>query len=102
MWRLQGSAGVEEISVSGSFTANNADALVTAALAGLGLILVPTWLVADHLRDGALVPVLNDYEVSPSDVETAIYAVYPSGRFLSPKTRAFIDFLVERLGENDR
>jgi DNA-binding transcriptional LysR family regulator len=102
LWRLQGNAGVEEISVSGPFTANNADALVTAALAGLGLILVPTWLVADLLRDGRLVPVLADHAVSPSDVETAVYAVYPSGRFLSPKTRAFIDFLVERLGESNR
>ena len=99
VWRLQGNAGVEEISVAGPFTANNADALVTAALAGLGLILVPTWLVSDHLRDGALRPVLTDFRVSPSDVETAIYAVYPSGRFLSPKIRAFIDFLVDALGE---
>lgn len=101
VWRLQGEAGVEEIVVSGPFTANNADALVTAALAGLGLILVPTWLVSDHLRDGALRPVLSDYVVSPSDLEMAIYAVYPSGRFLSPKTRAFIDFLVEALGERE-
>lgn len=101
VWRLQGEAGVEEIAVSGPFTANNADALVTAALAGLGLILVPTWLVSDHLRDGALVPVLGDYLVSPSELEMAIYAVYPSGRFLSPKTRAFIDFLVQALGEGE-
>lgn len=102
LWRLRGHAGVEEVPVGGPFTANNADALVTAALGGLGLILVPTWLVADHLRDGGLVPVLTDHEVSPSDLETAIYAVYPSGRFLSPKTRAFIDFLIEHLGENER
>ena len=101
VWRLEGrAAGVEEISVHGPFTANNADALVIAALAGLGLILVPTWLVSEHLREGRLVPVLDDYRVSPSDIETAIYAVYASGRFLSPKIRAFIDFLVERLGEH--
>ena len=99
IWRLQGGEGVEEVSVGGPFTANNADALVTAALAGLGFILVPTWLVAGHLRDGRLRPVLSGYEVSPSDLETAIFAVYPSGRFLSPKIRAFIDFLVECLGE---
>jgi DNA-binding transcriptional LysR family regulator len=98
IWRLQGGDALHEISVAGPFTANNADVLVTAALAGLGLILVPTWLVSDHLDDGSLVPVLGDYQVSPSDVETAVYAVYPSGRFLSPKVRAFIDFLVESLG----
>jgi len=100
VWRLQGSEAPEEISVGGPFTANNADALVTAALAGLGLILVPTWLVSEHLRNGTLTPVLGDYRVSPSHVETAIYAVYPSGRFLSPKVRAFIDFLVEGFAED--
>lgn len=99
VWRLEGEDGLEEVSVNGPFTANNADALVIAALAGLGLILVPTWLVSDHLREGALVPVLGDYRVSPSDIETSVYAVYPSGRFLSPKVRAFIDFLVDHLGE---
>jgi len=99
VWRLEGRDGLEEISVQGRFTANNADALVIAALAGLGLILVPTWLVSEHLRQRRLVPVLGDYRVSPSDIETAVYAVYPSGRFLAPKVRAFIDFLVENVGE---
>ena len=99
VWRLQGDGGVEEVAVDGPFTANNADALVTGAIAGLGLIQVPTWLVSDHLRDGTLTPVLTDYAVSPSEVETAVYAVYPSGRFLSPKVRAFIDFLVNALAD---
>lgn len=99
LWRLKGGDGLEEIPVTGPFTANNADALVSAALAGLGLILVPTWLVSDHLRDGTLCPVLSDYRVSPTDIDTAVYAVYPSGRFLSPKVRAFIDFLAERLDD---
>ncbi len=98
-WRLEGNDGLDEISVNGPFSANNADALVTAALAGLGLMLVPTWFVSDHLGDGTLRRVLTDYRVSPSDVETAVFAVYPSRRFLSPKVRAFIDFLVERLDD---
>jgi len=97
VWRLRGPDGLQEITVGGPVTANNADALVIAALAGLGLILVPTWLVSEHLERGALRTVLDDHQVSPTDIETAIYAVYPSGRFLPPKVRVFIDFLAESL-----
>ena len=39
----------------------------------------------------------DDYQVSPTDIETAICAVYPSGRFLPPKVRVFIDFLAQSL-----
>ena len=97
VWRLSGPRGTVEITVQGPVAANNADALVIAALAGLGLILVPTWLICDQLESDALRAVLTSYKVSPGDIETSVYAVYPSGRFLSPKVRVFIDFLVERL-----
>ena len=46
------------------------------------------------IKEGELTAVLADYEVSPTDYDTALYAVYPHSRRLSPKSRAFVDFLV--------
>ena len=99
LWRLKGSEGVTEVAVSGRLQANSADALTTAACAGLGLVLVPGWLVGEHIRQGRLQVVLGDYQVSPTSIDPdayAIWAVYPSKRHLSPKVRAFVDFLAAR------
>lgn len=98
IWRLRDSAGDYEVAVSGSVVSNNADTLVSAAIGGLGWVLVvfASWQVADELAQGRLVPMLTDYEVRPSAAESAIYAVYPSARHLSSKVRVFIDFLAER------
>ena len=96
VWRLRDPSGEYEVAVSGSVVSNNADTLVTAALDGLGLVLLPSWQVADELAEGRLIPVLTNYEVRPSTAESAIYAVYPSARHLSSKVRVFIDFLAAR------
>lgn len=93
-WRFDGPGGTRSIRISGSFAANNGEALKAAALAGTGLILTPTFLVGPELRSGLLRPVLVEY----CTVETAIYAVYPSRRHLSAKIRAFVDFLAARFG----
>ena len=51
------------------------------------------------LNRGELEIVLADYEVDPSENETWVYAVHASNRFLSPKVRAFIDFIAGELHE---
>ncbi|MEO1087797.1 MAG: LysR substrate-binding domain-containing protein, partial [Acidobacteriota bacterium] len=81
------------IRVSGNLEANDAGALREAVLAGLGVALLPLWLVGEDIRDGRLEVVLPDYPAPDS----AIYAVYAPGRFLSPKVRRFVDFLVEEV-----
>lgn len=60
---------------------------------GLGLSLVPEVYVRDDLERGALRTVLDDWDKN----ETTLYAIYPSRRYVVPKVRAFIDFLVETL-----
>jgi DNA-binding transcriptional LysR family regulator len=78
--------------LDGSFQTNSTDALYHAALAGIGVARLSTYLVGDDLRAGRLVRLLPDYEDTSSD----IYAVYSTRRNLSPKVRAFIDRLVDR------
>ena len=99
-WRLRSPTGeVLNVSVSGSLQTNNADVLLTAALDGLGLILVPDWTACRYVKSGQLEVVLPEFRAGISEAEPAIYAVYPSSRFLSPKVRAFIDFFVDELAD---
>ena len=81
--------------MSGRVSANNGDALRILALAGAGVASLPTFIVGPDLRSGALVSVLDRF--IPQDL--AMSAVYPHARHLSPKVRAFVDFLVERFGK---
>ena len=92
LWRFHGEAGGQEVRVSGSLAANNGDALLAAALAGRGIILQPTFIVGEALREGRLLPVLPGWRLADYN----IYAVYPSARHLSPKVRRFVDFLAAR------
>jgi DNA-binding transcriptional LysR family regulator len=86
------------VTVHGRLRVNNADALRVAALHGLGLAYLPTFLVGDDLEAGTLVAVLQDY--MPRRQGRAIHAVYPHARHLSPKVRAFVDFLAERFAQS--
>ncbi len=97
-WTLHGPAGSERVTVNGPVCADNGDILCAAAEAGLGVTLLPTFIVGEALSAGRLVTVLDDY--CPPDL--TINAVYPSRRFLSAKVRSFVDFLAEAFaGEPD-
>lgn len=94
-WRLRERDGSELlVRVGGRFRSDNGEALRDAAIAGLGIGLSSTWLVADQLRSGALVRVLPGYQTTDS----VISAVYLNRRFLPPKSQAFIDFFSRRFG----
>jgi DNA-binding transcriptional LysR family regulator len=94
-WRFSGPEGrAITVEVKGRVRANNGDLLRLAALRGLGLVDLPSFLVGADIEAGALVPVLRDYIRQ----EGGVYAVYPHARYLPPKIRVFIDFLAERWG----
>jgi DNA-binding transcriptional LysR family regulator len=96
IWRFLGKGdALFEIRASGNFQTNNAEALRVAALSGLGLALLPVWSIHDDLAAGRLLCVLEDYEATPTAFDTGIYAVHNSHRYVSAKTRVFIDHLVE-------
>lgn len=94
-WHFQHPNGERwQISVKGRLRVNNGDSLRLAALAGSGLVILPSFLVGRDLQAGSLVSLLGDFMTQ----ELGIYAVYPHGRHLSPKVRAFVDFLIEHFG----
>jgi DNA-binding transcriptional LysR family regulator len=91
-WRLNGPEGELSVPIAGNLRLNDDEALSAAVLGGLGIALLPTFLIGRELHEGRLVAVLSDY-VPP---ERYIDAVYLPTRHLPSKVRAFIDFLVER------
>jgi DNA-binding transcriptional LysR family regulator len=82
------------VAVTGRLTVNNGDAIRAAALGGAGIAYMPTFIVGGDLQDGRLASVLDAF--IPQDM--TLNAVYPHARHLSPKVRAFVDFLAERFG----
>jgi DNA-binding transcriptional LysR family regulator len=92
-WRLSGPEGIVSVAVSGAVSTNNHEAVRGAALNGLGIALLPEYLVADDILAGGLERVLPEYssETSPA------YVVYPSRQHLAPRTRVVIDFLIEEV-----
>jgi DNA-binding transcriptional LysR family regulator len=93
-WRLAGKDGEMRVTVSGNFRGNNAEMLRAAALSGLGIAALPTWVVYDELRSGKLKRVLAEWEAPLG----AIYAVYPGNRLMSVKVRRFVEHLAQCFG----
>ncbi|MBF0169154.1 MAG: LysR family transcriptional regulator [Alphaproteobacteria bacterium] len=91
-WRFCGLKGTTvTIDVKGPVRVNNGEAMRHLALAGVGLVYLPSFFVGPDIRKGRLTPVLEAH--SPQDA--ALFALYPHTRHLSPKVRAFVDFLAE-------
>jgi molybdate transport repressor ModE-like protein len=88
-WSFQDGAVRKSLRIPTRLCANDFDTLVGAALAGAGLVRVPSWQVAHHLADGRLKVVLETYQRPPTPL--SILALRT--RLLLPKVRAFVDFL---------
>jgi len=92
-WAYEGPDGEKgSVSVNRSMLASSGDFLCNAAAHGMGIVIQPTFIAAQAIRAGNLVPILTDYRIPL----TPAYAVYPPARHLSYRVRAFIDFLAER------
>ena len=93
-WRLRGPDGDISVRASGNLRVNDDDALSEAVMKGLGLALLPTFIIGEELQAGRLRSVLAEY----IPLERHIYAVYLANRHVPAKVRAFIDYLLERIG----
>ncbi|MDO9214669.1 MAG: LysR family transcriptional regulator [Methylococcales bacterium] len=88
-WKFKSKTGYTSINVSGRMQSNVADANRIAAVNGLGLVMLATYVVGRDIEKGKLIAVLEDYAPPPLD----IHAVYPHRKYLSAKVRRFLDFL---------
>jgi len=92
-WEFRKGDRLVQVAVAGRYRVTSSLAVRDALLAGFGLSLVPRIYVADHLRQGQLTAVLEDW----SATETSVYALYPSRRHVTAKIKAFLDFIAEQL-----
>jgi DNA-binding transcriptional LysR family regulator len=92
-WLFKGEAGYTGINVSGRMQANAAEPIRIAAINGLGLVMLPTYIVGRDIERSKLKVVLENYTLPPLDV----HAIYPHRKYLSAKVKSFMDFLQEWL-----
>lgn len=97
-WTLARGGEREKVTVKGPLRSSGSEVLREAALGGVGLALLPTWLIGGDIATGALVPVLDDWTASPSAEEGAIWACYPPNRRGVKKVACFLDALARHIG----
>ncbi len=95
------SAGVKEIPIHGNLAVNDTRTLHQAAISGLGLALLPAWMIADDLSTGKVMRILPDIEMTHTGFDHGIFAVFRRNDLILPKVRVFVDFLVETFRRKD-
>lgn len=93
-WVFESEQGRQVVEVSGRLGLDSAEAIHAAVLAGVGIAKLPDWIVEPGLASGAMRALLPDHYPLPMPV----HFVYPQTRMLSARARAFIDFMVARVG----
>ena len=93
-WQFRENGKVYGKTVSGSLHANNSEALLVAAISGLGIASVSQFIASDAIAAGKVKSVLTRY-AAPGPL---VHAVYLRGQNVSPKVRAFVDFLAGNTG----
>ena len=94
-WNLQKGKQKVSVPVSGVIETDEMDAVYAAVTAGLGISILPIYMVGDALKKGALIPLMRQYKIVP---QSAIYLVYLPNRTLSSRVRVLIDYLVDCFG----
>lgn len=95
VWNFSGPGGKRTVKLQGTLRSNTVEPLRLAALASIGVAMLPQWWIREDLARGTLRPLLPEWSASASSPDYNVYAVWQKGRHLPPKVRAFVDFLVD-------
>jgi DNA-binding transcriptional LysR family regulator len=93
-WTFRRGSSEVAVVVSGRIAITAAEGIRAAVLADLGIAVVSEWMFTPELESGQVCAVLNDWQLPRID----LWAVFPAGRMVNAKTRAFLNFLAETLG----
>jgi len=88
----------EQVPVTGMLRADDSEPLRDAAVDGVGVVLLPTWLVGEDIKAGRLRHVLPEWSSMIATKPSGIFGVFPPHRMVPPKVRAFLDFAQKRFG----
>jgi DNA-binding transcriptional LysR family regulator len=96
VWNVTAPSGEKrQVRTAGPLTMNDGQSLLNAAISGLGIAYLPSFLYADAMKQGQVEEAIPGL---PVEIQ-GIYAIYPPGRFTQPKVWAFIDFLVSAFAD---
>lgn len=97
VWRFIKDDKELSVTVNGNFQSDNGDVLLETALAGIGIVQLPNWMVSKHIKSGELKDIMGDY----SGQTIPFNAIYPQNRYVPLKVRCFVDFMKEKLSDSD-
>jgi DNA-binding transcriptional LysR family regulator len=97
-WRLMTAEGPKKFAVEGRYEADDGDVLLEWALGGHGIVMKPIFEVAEHIKAGRLVPVA--VQTPPEPIQMG--CLFTHRKRQDPKTRLFMDFMIERIVETVR
>ncbi|MDD9174397.1 LysR family transcriptional regulator [Aliivibrio finisterrensis] len=96
VWRFIKEDKELSVAVNGNFQSDNGDVLLEVALAGIGIVQLPNWMVNTHIKSGALKEIMGNY----SGQTLPFNAIYPQNRYVPLKVRCFVDFMKEKLSDS--
>lgn len=97
-WQFRREGSEDSVRVDSAMCANSSPALRLAMLRGGGIALLPAYVVGEDIRRGEALRLLPGWDAVGSFGDR-LFAVYLENRFLPPKVRVFIDYLIEQIGE---
>ena len=98
-WRFRRGAETQTVEVTGRYIANHAGARLEAAQQDFGIASLPEFAASGALKSGELMQVLAEWDLEALAYVGSVWLLYPPNRFLPPKVRALIDYLVEHIHE---
>lgn len=87
-----------EVPITGKLTTLHGTTMTAAAVAGVGVAMLPDWLCAQEIEDKSLIDLFPKLDCTGTEFDTAAWLMYPSRRHLPLKVRKLIDFLKDELG----
>ncbi|HFD79607.1 MAG TPA: LysR family transcriptional regulator [Gammaproteobacteria bacterium] len=95
-WLFRDAAGnVEEVQIRGRCLITNSESIRQCALSGMGLALLPDWLIEPDIESGKLQTLFDDYEVTATDYDSAIWILQPSRAYVPLKARVFVEHFLD-------
>ncbi len=96
-WAFLRGGDTEQVEIGGRFLVNSSDMLREAVLGGVGIALLPQWLVGNDVRAGKLQRLFEDWQVNPQQETVSVYAAYLPNRRHSRKVQALLEFLEQHV-----
>ncbi|HHJ35797.1 MAG TPA: LysR family transcriptional regulator [Gammaproteobacteria bacterium] len=98
-WLFKKQKNTQEISISGKYLITQSSAIKQCTLSGMGLSLLPDWLIQPEIDKGQLVKLFDEFQVTATDYKGAVWMLYPSREYVPAKVKLFSDFLFNKFSD---